>query len=65
MHCSGYIRASMATDHAQVISVRLDGTNYAYRAHLMTNTLKGRKLWKYVSIKVEKPTDPTKEGVGI
>ena len=51
----------MATDHAQLISIRLDGAYYAYWAHLMTNTLKGKKLWKFVSTKVEKPTNPNME----
>lgn len=41
----------MASNHAQVITVRLDGVNYAYWAPLMTDFSKGRKLWNYVPIK--------------
>lgn len=39
----------MAYDDAQVISVQLDGTNYAPIWHLKTNFLEGTKLWKYVT----------------
>lgn len=30
-------------------------------SHLMTNFMKGRKVWQYVSTKIEKPSDPIAE----
>lgn len=44
----------MASDLNLVIVVQFDGTGYAYWSHLMQNVLKGQKLRKHISRKIEK-----------
>lgn len=45
----------MASDNHQVDSIRLDGKNYAYWAHLMIFFLEVQTLWQIVSSNIEKP----------
>lgn len=33
----------------QALTIRLDGTDYAYSSHVMHNHLKGLQLWKYIT----------------
>lgn len=42
-------------DSLQSIGVRLDGKNYSYWNYVMTNFLKGKGVWEYVSGKIKCP----------
>jgi hypothetical protein len=52
---------SASSESHQVVTVRLQGPNYSYWAYLMSNFLKGRGLWKFVTGEISKTSQDTEE----
>lgn len=49
--------AAKRDDSLQSISVKLNGTNYAYWSYMMRNFLKGKRMWNYVISVLRKPVN--------